>query len=176
MKIKPTCKLCKKPFKRRASGQKYCCDNCSISAEKIRLKRYNCVYQKVHKEEIAKNKKLYHKNNFEFLCVINHYHYIFNKKHLNYKYYKEMPFYDKWNPDKGGSYREGAKWIIDNIGKRPCKKWSLDIVNHYIGFMPGNLRWAKKGLQRMNQRHRILGQISEDEFGIEARKRGYIKI
>jgi len=73
-----------------------------------------------------------------------------------------MPFFDAWNPDKGGSFDAGAQWIIENIGKRP-EGCSLHIVEHEKGFVPGNLEWAhpqKQSAQKMfkiiaDQRHEI---------------------
>lgn len=54
-----------------------------------------------------------------------------------------MPYYDGWNPNKGGSLAAGAQWIIDNLGHRPGsgKEYHLHIVDRRIGFMPGNLQW-----------------------------------
>ena len=73
-----------------------------------------------------------------------------------------MPFYDGWNPDKGGSILSGMDWVIENLGKKP-KGCSLHIVEHEKGFVPGNLEWTypqKQSTYRMFQiiaklKHRI---------------------
>jgi len=57
--------------------------------------------------------------------------------------YKNMPFFDGWNPKTGGSTRAGYIWILENLGPRPTNgKHELHIIDRAIGFMPGNLRWV----------------------------------
>ena len=109
----------------------------------------------------------------EYSTISTHYHWIFKQK---VKGYKGMPFYDDWNPSKGGAFWKGAKWIIENLGERPIGKWSLDIISHRKGFVPGNLRWAKKGLQNFNKMYKILGRFSLQELKVEAKRHGYILI
>lgn len=89
---------------------------------------------------------------------------------------ENIPFFKDWNPAEGGSFDAGMNWILHNLGPRPNKKWSLDIVNHALGFVPGNLRWANRKEQRRNQQHRTLGLIPDDIFAIEAKRRGYKKV
>ena len=112
----------------------------------------------------------------EYVTVMSHKGLIFNPSNSKHKNYKGMPFYDGWNPSKGGAIWKGAKWIVDNLGIRPGPQWSMDIINHEFGFVPGNLRWANKNTQARNQQHRTLGQWSEEEFAVEAHRRGYIKV
>src|ERR1700688_531057 len=109
----------------------------------------------------------------EYRSVYHHYKYTFDSKTSGHKYYKGMPFYDEWNPKKGGVIWLGVKWIIENLGKRPNPKWSLDIIKHELGFVPGNLRWARKHTQTMNQRHKRLGLYSLQEIRVEAKRHGY---
>jgi len=107
----------------------------------------------------------------EYSTVSMHFHYIFDG---NNKAYKGMPFFKEWNPNKkGGAFWKGAKWIIENLGAKPSKKWSLDIVNHSLGFVPGNLRWALRHTQIRNQKHRKLGNFSIKELKVEVRRHGY---
>ena len=97
----------------------------------------------------------------EYTTVTGHFRFIFSKNSGN-KNYVGMPFYDNWNPNKGGSWLNEAKWIIKNLGKRP-KGASLHIIEHEKGFIPGNLEWAypnKQSAQKMfkiiaNLKHRI---------------------
>lgn len=111
----------------------------------------------------------------EYRTVCGHYNHIFISKRPSAAGYKGMPFYDEWNPQKDGAIWKGAKWIIDNLGPKPGPEWSLDIVKHEIGFMPGNLRWATRNTQALNKQHRTLGQWTNEEFDVEAHRRGYVK-
>jgi hypothetical protein len=109
----------------------------------------------------------------EFATVSGHLHLIRNLSMKAHKNYRGMPFFDAWNPDKGGKIWLGAKWIIDNLGEKPGDEWSLDIVEHVKGFVPGNLRWAKREIQKRNQRHKKLGLYDLSEIRIEAKRLGY---
>lgn len=111
----------------------------------------------------------------EYATVASHFHWIFNPNAKQHKYYSRMFVYKDWNPKKGGSVWKAVKWILENIGKKPDKNWSLDIIEHSKGFAPGNLRWASGFTQKQNQIHRRLGQWGEKEFAVEAHRRGYIK-
>jgi hypothetical protein len=71
-----------------------------------------------------------------------------------------MPFYDEWNPDKGGSYQAGADWIIANIGKRP-EGCTIDVIKHELGFVPGNLRWAPPKGQAANKMYKRLADLED---------------
>jgi hypothetical protein len=84
-----------------------------------------------------------------------------------------MPFPDEWNPSQGGSFVNGRDWIVSNLGKKPGPEWSMDIIEHSKGFVPGNIRWAKKHIQIRNQKHKKLGLFSLQELRIEAKRHGY---
>lgn len=109
----------------------------------------------------------------EYGTVTAHWRWIFTSTDPVSVCYKSMPFCDKWNPRKGGSLYLGAKWIIDNLGKKPGPEWSIDIIKHERGFVPGNLRWALKHTQKRNQRHRKLGTFTIGELKVEAKRHGY---
>ena len=111
----------------------------------------------------------------EYCAVVAHHRAIFRSREDKHRNYKGMSFCDDWNPNRGGAYWKGAKWIIDNLGEKPSSSWSIDIIKHKDGFTPGNLRWAKRFIQTRNQQHRVLGQWSEEEFAVEAYRRGYVK-
>jgi hypothetical protein len=111
----------------------------------------------------------------EYKSVKEHYLIIFDTKG-RYPTYQGMPFCEDWNPQKGGAYWKGAKWIINNLGQKPGPSWSLDIIEHERGFVPGNLRWALKKSQTRNQQHRILGRFSLEELRIEAKRHGFILV
>jgi hypothetical protein len=83
----------------------------------------------------------------EHISVRTHYHLIRNGD----QYYRGMPFYAGWNPDKGGSYGAGAEWIIANLGRRPDKTYQLHIVDRLIGFMPENLQWVHRSKHQQEE-------------------------
>jgi len=88
-----------------------------------------------------------------------------------------MPFFNAWNPLKGGEIWKGAQWILDNLGRKPGKGWSLDVIKHNKGFIPGNLRWVPRGnSQRRNQIHKNIFNVPDKIFAVEAKRRGYRKI
>lgn len=64
-----------------------------------------------------------------------------------------MPFYDGWNPDKGGSFVVGRDWIKKNLGPRPGtgKDFHLHVINKLIGFVPGNLMWVPAGKHKQEE-------------------------
>lgn len=111
----------------------------------------------------------------EYCTVYMHWRSIFNPKSDNHNRYKGVPFHNDWNPRKGGAFWKGVKWIIDNLGKKPQphSNWSLDVIEHDKGFVPGNLRWAKLHVQARNKRHKILGRFTISEIRVEARRHGY---
>ncbi len=118
---------------------------------------------------LVSNRKWYEKNsekakeqarkrsteNPEYRTVVHHKHQIFNSKANQHRNYKGTPFFDGWNPDKGGSYQAGADWIIVNLGKRP-QGHSLHIVDHAKGFVPDNLEWANQKKQIAEQMFKII--------------------
>jgi hypothetical protein len=83
----------------------------------------------------------------EHISIRTHYNMIRNGD----QYYGGMPFFAEWAPDKGGSYSAGAKWIIENLGKRPDKTYQLHIIDREIGFMPGNLQWVHRTKHRQEE-------------------------
>jgi hypothetical protein len=66
-----------------------------------------------------------------------------------------MPFFDAWNPAEGGSFDAAEDWIIKNLGRRP-EKSSLHIVDHALGFVPGNIEWTHPRNQISQQMHKII--------------------
>ena len=111
----------------------------------------------------------------EYRTMQNHYHRIAHPNNQkSWQVYAGMPFHPEWDPREGGALWKGAKWIIDTLGERPSPKWTLDIVEHGKGFVPGNLRWALHRTQTENQRHKHLGKFTLPELKTEAKRRGYI--
>jgi hypothetical protein len=109
-----------------------------------------------HKEEINALARERYGTRYIITSVYHHHRCIF-KGRTRERTYKNMPFFDAWNPDKGGSFRVGADWIRDNLGERPDKASSLHVIpDTGLGFVPGNLVWATKQTQGAEQAHLIL--------------------
>lgn len=105
-------------------------------------------------------------------AVYDHYHKIFRSKGKRRESYRKMPYYDRWNPDKGGSFVVAVEWLIKHLGKRP-KGRSLGVMNHDLGFVPGNLKW-QTGKEQNDEK--ILRHSSSRAFHMEATRRGYRKV
>ena len=78
-------------------------------------------------------------------------------------------------PKKAGHGMQVRSGLFHIWDADPGKTWSLDIVEHAKWFVPDNLLWADKTTQTRNQSHRMLGQVSDAEFAVEAKRRGYVK-
>ena len=113
------------------------------------------LYYRKRKEKIE-YMAAYRKKTREVQTVRNH-HLAAFKLHEGRRIYDGMPFHDAWNPDKGGSYKAGGQWIIDNLGCRPdgC---TLHIIEHAKGFVPGNLEWTHPKRQVNQQMFKIIAQ------------------
>lgn len=77
-----------------------------------------------------------------------------------------MKFFKGWNPNEGGSFRVAAKWIIENLGRKP-KNSTLNIINHERGFVPGNLEWTSPREQAANQMFKIIARLKKRIKGLE---------
>ncbi len=99
--------------------------------------------------------------------VRHHRYAILSSKNPRNANYKGMPFFDGWNPKKGGSSKAGADWIIANLGKRP-KGCSLHIIDHAKGFVPGNLEWASPQKQNNQRMFLIIAQLKHRIKELEA--------
>jgi hypothetical protein len=141
------CKSCQKAMIFRATGQK---------------RHKNCAL--LHKREAVRT---YRNSNPEITSVRSHFYFIFGTKNSN-KNYKGMPFFDGWNPRKGGSHRAGGDWIIKNLGKRPAG-CSLNVIDHAVGFVPGNLEWTGSREQNRNQLVKIIAQLRHRVRMLEAK-------
>lgn len=127
---------------------------------KRKIKVIQAAWQEANKETIRMKKNIYDRNRVIHKTIYGHHYLIFRS--TKRKNYKGMPFFDEWNPDKGGSFDIAERWILENLGKRP-KGTTLHIIQHDLGFVPGNLEWTfprRQSNQLMfkiiaQQRHRI---------------------
>lgn len=95
-----------------------------------------------HRREIGRRSSARHP---EYKSIYDHHRVTFTIQHPSYI---GMPFCDNWNPNKGGMFNNGVKWIIENIGKRPSKDYQLHVIDRRIGFMPNNIIWVPKSQHR----------------------------
>jgi hypothetical protein len=74
----------------------------------------------------------------------------YNKNDNSYKYYgaRGIKMYSKWINNR----HEFENWILNNLGDKPNKNYSLDRIDNNKGYVPGNLRWADKFTQAQNTR------------------------
>jgi hypothetical protein len=135
-----------------------------LERRKAYFKRYRETHKKEAKAWRQANKPLIKKFNEEWSAshkehtsVRNHYYWIFNPKSSSHKYYKGMPFFDGWNPKKGGSWVAGADWILKNLGPQPLGA-TMHVVHHDLGYIPGNLEWASPKKQINQQMYKITAQ------------------
>lgn len=48
--------------------------------------------------------------------------------------------------------RPFVRWVEENLGPRPTNAHTIDRINNNLGYFPGNLRWATRSQQAVNQR------------------------
>jgi hypothetical protein len=111
------------------------------------------VYKRLYKRPESP-----HRGTPELRTVMFHHWCIFTSDCPDRHTYKGMPFHDDWNPQKGGSYDAAVDWIVENIGKKSeqPKGSSLHVVEHSLGFVPGNLEWATAKKQTAQQMYKII--------------------
>jgi len=137
---------CGREVKRTGPSQKRCFQ-CAKEHDKDRARNW-------YKNNPERAKKKMHDRNLKcyvYVSARDHYRYIFGTKtNPPLRTYKDMPFEDTWNPNKGGSFRTAEKEILEDIGtKLPGQ--SLHIIHHEKGFVRGNLKWADLKEQSENR-------------------------
>lgn len=70
--------------------------------------------------------------------------------------YREIPFYPKWNPRQGGSFMQGEKDLLKEIGVRPGLHYDLHIITRTIGVWPGNLMWLPR---KQHKREELISKL-----------------
>lgn len=83
----------------------------------------------------------------------------FNTDHIAYKNYggRGIEVCMEWRRTKyGGPYgddeTEAFQKFLDEIGPRPSKRYSVDRIDVYGNYAPGNVRWATDEEQAANKR------------------------
>lgn len=80
--------------------------------------------------------------------------------------YLNMPFYADWDPSQGGLYINGARWIIETLGRKPSPEYDLHIVDRRLGFVPGNLAWVPR---KDHKREELLTKLLIENQRLRAR-------
>lgn len=86
-----------------------------------------------------------------WLCMRNR---CSNPKHDKYAYYggRGVTVHPAWQT----SFLVFKKDILESIGPKPGKGWSLDRINTDGNYSPGNVRWATSKEQAQNKRNNVL--------------------
>jgi hypothetical protein len=101
------------------------------------------------------------------LTLRNHHRCIHDPKKHNHSNYIGMPFFEAWDPLKGGSFAAGARWIVENLGPKPLGT-SMHVVNHELGVVPGNLEWTYPAKQAREQMFKIIADLRNRVKELEA--------
>lgn len=85
----------------------------------------------------------------EYHTIQSHFTRIFIRKHPDHGVYKNMIFFDDWNPRKGGSFMNGVHWMKQNGMRKPSLYHQLHVIKskkYPHGFFgPGGIVWRWKG-------------------------------
>jgi hypothetical protein len=78
-----------------------------------------------------------------------------NKNNKDYIYYGErgISICDRW--------KNGFKYFLEDVGKRPSIKHSLDRIDNNGNYCKENCRWVLYEVQRMNRRDSIFVSINK---------------
>ena len=128
---------CGKTVQQNGSAQQRCTE-CAKELHRLSKVVTNAAWRKANLERSRRGSRAWRKANPEYVSVCN--------RHYRWRKTKGLDFFDDWNPDKGGSYKAGAEWIITNLGKRPNYA-SLHMIDRDLGFVPDNLEWRSKKLK-----------------------------
>ena len=115
------------------------------------------AWYEANKDKHKSAQKEWHLLYPEYWTVKAHWTMIFGSKPK--PTYINMPFFDEWNPRKGGSFLAGVRWLVETLGPRPDKTYQLHIIQKDIGFVPGNLVWVPLS---QHKRREFLSLVLED--------------
>ena len=89
----------------------------------------------------------------------------YSETNKNYKNYgnRGIKIFPQWKDN----FKLFYDWIIENLGNRSSKLYSLDRINNDGNYEPGNLRWATKSEQSQNSRiAKIDSQMAKNIYNL----------
>jgi hypothetical protein len=106
------------------------------------------IYTRKDVEEICKRGHSLHYVCKLWYATTNRCH---NQRYSKYKDYggRGIVVYDEWRFSRCAM----VLWVLNNLGPRPTKGYSLDRINCNGNYEPGNLRWATHLEQMRNRRY-----------------------
>ncbi len=90
------------------------------------------------------------------------------KTHAGFKHYGAIGISVAWK-----SPTRMTAWIIENLGPRPQingDRYTLDRIDPYGNYEPGNLRWATYKTQANNHRRKLISQFSAKQLMDQLKK------
>jgi hypothetical protein len=86
----------------------------------------------------------------------------YNPKNNSYRRYggRGLTVSERW--------RNSYKTFLEDIGRRPSPKHSLDRINNSLGYFPENCRWATSEVQRRNSRGLVQVNIDGEVVCLKA--------
>lgn len=118
--------------------------------EEIKERNAQWVRENPEKQKVREHR--WGQDNLIRVSLRSHHHWIFNDYHPCHSVYVGMPFCDRWNPDKGGSFATGQSDLLAEIGPRPTDgKYHLHVIIKSRGIVPGNLMWMPVGQHRREE-------------------------
>lgn len=111
-------------------------------------KSCGCLYREFHKsgsQLVHGGSRKKHRTP-EYRAWINMRQRCYDPKHISYKYYGALgvTVAPEWHRDFPA--------FLTHVGPRPTPKHSIDRINPWGNYEPGNIRWATKREQVLNQR------------------------
>jgi hypothetical protein len=81
----------------------------------------------------------------------------FKPKNKSFKHYGERGI--TMAPEWINDFQAFRDYVNQNLGPRPSPKHSIDRIENYEGYFPGNLRWASPSQQQYNSRRSRIDKI-----------------
>lgn len=132
---------------------------CPVHSNRKEISDCSCRFARLHPETAGSAGSMKKRGSHIRRSIWQHHYDIFKSKRHDKRYYKGMPFFDPWNPDKGGSFDGGEQWLLEHIGDKPTLNSSLHIIRHELGFVPGNICWATPQVQNQEQLFKRLAYL-----------------
>lgn len=89
----------------------------------------------------------------------------------SYEYYgaRGIRVCDRWRSGENG--KSGYQLFLEDMGRKPSRKHSLDRINNDGNYEPGNCRWATVETQMQNRRNRRMVIFRGKKFNVSVAAR-----